>query len=44
MKVTHIFKDGTTTEELKNVYVPKEIADEVARLAGRKEKNDEKDD
>ena len=27
--VTHIFKDGTTTTELKDVYVPVEIVERI---------------
>jgi hypothetical protein len=42
MAVIHIFRDGTTTKELKEVYVPQELADEVVRLAGiRKEKKED---
>jgi len=34
MAVIHIFRDGTTTE-LKNVYVPKEIVEQVVAIARR---------
>jgi len=36
MAITHIFKDGTTTTELKDVYVPKEIVEQVVSIARRK--------
>ena len=36
MAVIHIFKDGTETNELKNVYVPKEIVEAVAEIARSK--------
>ena len=37
MAVIHIFKDGTTTTELKDVYVPKEFVEMVVAIAKRKE-------
>lgn len=40
--IVHIFKDGTTTTELKEVYAPKELVENVAKiLERRKEKKDE---
>lgn len=36
MKIIHIFKDGTETDELKDVYVPKEIVERVAEIAKSK--------
>ena len=36
MKIIHIFKDGTETNELKDVYVPKEIVERVAEIAKSK--------
>ena len=36
MAVIHIFKDGTETNELKDVYVPKEIVERVAEIARSK--------
>ena len=36
MAVIHIFKDGTEANELKNVYVPKEIVERVAEIAKSK--------
>lgn len=36
MAVIHIFKNGTTTTELKDVYVPKEIVERVVAIANRK--------
>ena len=36
MAVIHIFKDGTETNELKNVYVPKEIVERVVEIAKSK--------
>lgn len=35
MQIVHIFKDGTRTNELKNVYVPDEIVQNVAKVAER---------
>lgn len=41
MAVIHIFKDGTVKKDLKNVYVPKEIVESIAKIAKeRKEKKD----
>jgi hypothetical protein len=31
--ITHIFKDGTTKENLENVYVPKELMEAVVSIA-----------
>ena len=36
--ITHIFKDGTTTTELKDVYVPMEIVERIYGIV-RKEEN-----
>ena len=36
MAVIHIFKDGTTTTELKDVYVPKEVVQKLAEIAKAK--------
>lgn len=36
MAVIHIFKNGTTTTKLKDVYVPKEIVEQVVSIARRK--------
>lgn len=38
MQIVHIFKDGTTTNELNNVYVPDEIVRNVAKIAERVKK------
>ncbi len=40
--ITHIFKDGTTTTELNNVYVPSEIVERVYRVVreGKDKKNE----
>ena len=38
MQIVHIFKDGTTTNELNNVYVPDEIVRNVAKIAERAKK------
>lgn len=40
--IVHIFKDGTTTTELKEVYVPKEIVENVASIINRREGRNEK--
>jgi len=40
MAVIHIFKNGTTTTELKDVYVPKEIVERVVAISKRKESNE----
>jgi len=42
MAVIHIFKDGTTKTELKDVYVPKEVVQRVVAIARRKEKHETK--
>ena len=36
MAVIHIFKDGSKANELKDVYVPKEIVERVAEIAKSK--------
>lgn len=41
MAIIHIFKDGTETNELKNVYVPKEVVERVAEIARSKVINTE---
>lgn len=38
MAVIHIFKNGTRTTELKDVYVPKEIVERVVDISRRKHK------
>ena len=41
MAVIHIFRDGTTTKELKNVYVPKELVEQIVKIERRRsEKKD----
>lgn len=40
--IVHIFKDGTQTTELKDVYVPKEIIENVANIIERREVENEK--
>ena len=35
MAIIHIFKNGTTTTELKDVYVPKELVEQVVAIAKR---------
>lgn len=44
MAIIHIFKDGTTTTELKDVYVPKEIVERVAAIANRDRKKEERNE
>lgn len=34
--IKHIFKDGSTKEELKNVYIPKELLEQVISIKQRK--------
>ena len=41
MAIIHIFKDGTETNELKDVYVPKELLERVAEIAKSKSINTE---
>ena len=41
MAVIHIFKDGTEANELKDVYVPKEIVERVAEISRSKAINTE---
>ena len=36
MAVIHIFKDGTVKTELKDVYVPKELVEQVVAIARTK--------
>lgn len=44
MAIIHIFKDGTTTTELKDVYVPSEIVEAVVSISKmRSEERNEKD-
>ena len=38
--VTHVFKDGTTTTEIKDVYVPKKMVEHIQGIV-RKECSDE---
>lgn len=40
--VTHIFKDGTTTTELKDVYVPQEIVEHTYNIVNKERTEDEK--
>ena len=40
--IVHIFKDGTTTTELKEVYVPKNVVENVAKIIERREVENEK--
>ena len=42
MEVIHIFKDGTVTTELKDVYVPKEIVERVYRIMRADDDEDRK--
>lgn len=42
MAVIHIFKDGTKTTELKEVYAPKELVENVAKILERREGRNEK--
>ena len=42
--VIHIFKDGTTTTELKDVYVPMEIVQNIYKTVKADEKRKEKQD
>lgn len=42
--VIHIFKDGTTTTELKDVYVPQEIVQNIYKTVKADEKRKEKQD
>ena len=37
--ITHVFKDGTTTTELKDVYVPLEIVERVHGIVKEGKKN-----
>lgn len=38
VEVVHVFKDGTTTTELKDVYVPQEIAKSIYKTVKNNEK------
>jgi len=40
MAIIHIFKNGTTTTELKDVYVPKELVEQVVAIAKRKDSHE----
>ena len=40
--VTHVFKDGTTTTELKDVYVPQEIVERIYNIVEKERTEDEK--
>lgn len=42
--VIHIFKDGTITTELKDVYVPQEIVQSIYKTVKADEKRKEKQD
>lgn len=37
MEIVHIFKDGTKTTDLKEVYIPEEIVKKVHRIMTRKD-------
>lgn len=39
--VTHFFKDGTNTKDLKNVYVPEEIIEKLLAIKRRREEDEE---
>lgn len=40
--IIHVFKDGTTTNELKDVYVPQEIVERVHGIVKEGKKNEKK--
>lgn len=40
--IVHIFKDGTQTTELKEVYVPKNVVENVKKIIERREVENEK--
>lgn len=40
--IIHIFKDGTTTTELKDVYVPLEIVERIHGIVKKGQKNEKK--
>ena len=40
MAVVHVFKDGTTKTELKDVYVPKEVVKRLEEIARERRKNE----
>lgn len=42
--ITHVFKDGTTTTELKSVYVPSEIVDRIHSIVKEGNNNEETTD
>ena len=39
--IIHIFKDGTSTTELKDVYVPQEIVERVHGIVKKGKKHEE---
>lgn len=41
--VTHIFKDGTTTTELKDVYVPQKIVERIYNIVEKERTEHEKE-
>ena len=41
--VIHIFKDGTTTTELKDVHVPREIVERIYNIVAKERNEDEKE-
>lgn len=43
MAVIHIFKDGTTKTELKDVYVPKEVVKRLEEIASERRKHEKKE-
>lgn len=40
--IIHIFKDGTTTTELKDVHVPQEIVERIYNIVEKERDEDEK--
>jgi len=40
--IIHIFKDGTQTTELKDVYVPQEIVERIYNIVEKERDEDEK--
>lgn len=39
--VTHFFKDGTNTKDLKNVYVPEELIEKLLEIQKRRREDEE---
>lgn len=42
MAVIHIFKDGSTKEELNDVYVPQDLVEKVVSIVKGKKKGEKK--